>query len=167
MPISKDRRDIGSGLPHIVYAYATHLAVVEVDILTGKVRVIGYCSVSDVGKVINPPVFEGQVEGAVAQGIGAALTEGIKLKDGLALNNNFTTYIVPTAVDVPQIEVIAVESAEPTGPFGLKGTGEINVDAPPAAVVSAIENAVGVRVSSLPVSPEEIIKSIEVEDAIP
>ncbi len=167
MPVAKDRKDIGSGLPHIVYAYATHLAVVEVDILTGRVRVLGYCSVSDVGKVINPPVFEGQVEGAVAQGIGAALMEGIKLKDGVALNNNFTTYIVPTAADLPKIEVIAVEGREPTGPFGMKGTGEINVDAPPAAICSAVEDAVGVRARTLPISPEEVINSIEVKDVLP
>ncbi len=157
MPLSKDRRDIGYGLPHIVYSFSTHLALVEVDTLTGELKIIGYASATDVGKILNRKVLEGQVEGGVAQGIGAALTEEVILKDGKALNANFTTYNIPGARDLPDIETLFVDTYEPTHPYGMKGAGEINVDAPPAAISNAIFNACGIRLTSTPFTPVKIL----------
>ncbi len=161
MPLSKDRRDIGYGLPHIVYAFSTHLALVEVDTLTGELRVIRYVSATDVGKILNKKVLEGQVEGGVAQGIGAALTEEVVLKEGKVLNSNFTTYNIPGSRDLPDIETLFVGTYEPTHPYGMKGAGEINVDAPPAAIGNAIFNACGIRITSTPFTPVKILKALE------
>ncbi len=160
MPLSKDRRDIGYGLPHIVYSFSTHLALVEVDTLTGELSIIGYASATDVGRILNRKVLEGQVEGGVAQGIGAALTEEVVLKDGKALNSNFTTYNIPGARDLPDIETLFVGTYEPTHPYGMKGAGEINVDAPPAAIGNAIFSACGIRLKSTPFTPLKILEAL-------
>ncbi len=161
MPLSKDRRDIGYGLPHIVYSFSTHLALIEVDTLTGELKVIGYASATDVGKILNRKVLEGQVEGGVAQGIGAALTEEVILKEGRALTSNFTTYNVPGPRDLPDIETLFVDTHEPTHPYGMKGAGEINVDAPPAAIGNALFNACGIRIKSTPFTLVKILKELE------
>ena len=163
MPLSKDKRDIGFGLPHIVYSFSTHFTIVEVDILTGEIKIIGYVSSTDVGKILNPKVLEGQVEGGVAQGIGAALTEEIILKNGKALNANFTTYNIPGARDLPDIEKLFVDTYEPTHPYGIKGAGEINMDAPPPAIGNAIYMAIGKRIDTIPFTPVKILKAINGE----
>lgn len=160
MPLAKDRREIGSGLPHIIYAFAAHLALVEVDTLTGEVRVLGYATSTDVGKILNLSLFEGQVQGGVTQGIGAALMEEMKLSNGKVLNPDFTTYMIPTASDIPDIEVLTVDGYEPTGPFGLKGAGEISVDGPPPAIGNAIRMAIGRRMRKIPFTPEKVLMEI-------
>jgi CO/xanthine dehydrogenase Mo-binding subunit len=156
-PVAKDKHEIGHGLPHIIYSYAAHMALVEVDTLTGEVRIIKYITATDCGKVINPQSLKGQIHGGAAQGIGYALYEGLKLKDSKVLNNKMSTYIIPTIMDVPDIETLHVEPYETTGAFGMKGVGEISIDAPAPAIANAVNNAVGYRCFSLPITAEKIL----------
>ncbi|ERI89678.1 aldehyde oxidase and xanthine dehydrogenase, molybdopterin binding domain protein [Clostridiales bacterium oral taxon 876 str. F0540] len=156
-PIAADKHEIGHGLPHIIYSYAAHMALVEVDMLTGKVEILKYITATDCGKVINPQSLKGQIQGGAAQGIGYALYEGLKLKDSKVLNNKMSTYIIPSIMDVPEIETFHVETYEATGAFGMKGVGEISIDAPAPAISNAIYNAAGYRCYSLPITAEKII----------
>jgi CO/xanthine dehydrogenase Mo-binding subunit len=156
-PVAKDKHEIGHGLPHIIYSFAAHLVLVEVDILTGEVKLIKYIAATDCGKVINPQSLKGQIQGGAAQGIGYALFEGLKLKDSRVLNNKMSTYIIPSIMDVPDIETLQVEPYETTGSFGMKGVGEISIDAPAPAISNAVYNAVGYRCFSLPITAEKIL----------
>lgn len=156
-PIAKDRHEIGHGLPHIIYSYSAHLALVEVDTLTGKVEILKYITATECGKVINPQLLNGQVQGGTTQGIGYGISEGLKLKDGRTLNNRMSTYIIPSILDVPEIECLHVEPYEATGAFGMKGAGEISIDAPAAAISNAICRAMNYRCYSLPVTAEKIL----------
>lgn len=156
-PIAKDKHEIGHGLPHIIYAHAAHIALVEVDVLTGKVEIIKYITATECGKVLNPQSLKGQVHGGAAQGIGYGIFEGLKLKDSKVLNNRMSTYIIPSAMDIPDIETLHIEPYETTGAFGMKGAGEISIDAPAPTLANAIYNAVGYRGLKLPVTAEKIL----------
>lgn len=156
-PVAKDKHEIGHGLPHIIYSHAAHMALVEVDLLTGEVSVVKYITATECGKVINLQSLKGQIHGGAAQGIGYALYEGLKLKDSRVLNNKMSTYIIPSIMDVPDIETLHVETYETTGVFGMKGVGEISIDAPAPTISNAVYNAVGYRCFSLPVSAEKIL----------
>ncbi len=156
-PVAKDKHEIGHGLPHIIYSHAAHMALVEVDTLTGEVELVKYIAATECGKVINPQSIKGQIHGGTAQGIGYALYEGLKLKDSRILNNRMSTYIIPSIMDVPDIETLHVELYETTGSFGMKGVGEISIDAPAPAIANAIYNAVGYRCFSLPITAEKIL----------
>lgn len=156
-PIAMDRHEIGHGLPHIIYSFAAHLALVEVDMLTGVVEIVKYITATECGKVMNPQLLQGQIQGGAAQGIGYALCEGLKLKHGKILNNRMSTYIIPGINDVPEIECIHIEKYEATGAFGMKGAGEISIVAPSAALANAIYNAVEFRSKSLPITAEKIL----------
>lgn len=156
-PIAKDRHEIGHGLPHIIYSYSAHMALVEVDTLSGKVSILKYITATDCGKVLNPQLLDGQIQGGTAQGIGYALSEGLKIKNGKVLNNRMSTYIIPGIKDVPEIQCLHVETYETTGTFGMKGAGEISIDAPAAAISNAIYDAAKYRSFSLPVTAEKII----------
>jgi CO/xanthine dehydrogenase Mo-binding subunit len=156
-PVAKDKHEIGHGLPHIIYSHAAHMALVELDTLTGQVEIIKYITATDCGKVINPQSLKGQIHGGAAQGIGYALYEGLKLRDSRVLNNKMSTYIIPSIMDVPDIETLHVEPYETTGAFGMKGVGEISIDAPAPAIANAVYNAVGYRCFNLPVTAEKIL----------
>jgi CO/xanthine dehydrogenase Mo-binding subunit len=156
-PIAKDRHEIGHGLPHIVYSHAAHLALVEVDCLTGKVIILKYIAATECGKVINPQSIKGQIHGGAAQGIGYGLYEGLKLSGSRILNNKMSTYIIPSALDIPDIETLHVEPYETTGAFGMKGVGEISIDAPAPAIANAVYNATGYRCFNLPVTAEKVL----------
>lgn len=156
-PVAKDKHEIGHGLPHIIYSHAAHMALVEVDTLTGQVEIIKYIAATECGKVINPQSLKGQIHGGAAQGIGYGLYEGLKLRDSKVLNNKMSTYIIPSIMDVPDIETLHVEPYESTGSFGMKGVGEISIDAPAPAIANAVYNAVGYRCFSLPVTAEKIL----------
>ena len=137
--------------------YAAAFAEVEVDTETGKVDVLKYTIVMDIGTPINPNLARIQAEGGVVQGIGMTLFEDVKYsEDGRLLTNTFMYYKVPSRLDVPELVVEFVESYEPTGPFGAKSVGEIGIDTPPAAIANAIYDAVGVRIKSLPITPEKV-----------
>jgi CO/xanthine dehydrogenase Mo-binding subunit len=113
-------------------------------------------SIPDVGKAVNPQAVEGQVEGAAVQGMGYALMEESKIDRGVLKTVDLATYLIPSIKDAPEIEVIPVEQGEDTGPFGAKGVGEIGIIPVAPAVANAIHDAVAVRATSLPITPEKL-----------
>ncbi|NQV14822.1 molybdopterin-dependent oxidoreductase [bacterium] len=133
----------------------------EVDTLSGIVRVIKVVSVTDTGQVINPKMAEGQVEGAIPQALGMALTEFMPFDEkGRMLNLDFNSYHIYTARDMPELVVRFVKSNEPTGPYGAKAVAEIPINAPAPAVANAVYNAVGVRIRHLPIRPDMILDGL-------
>ncbi|BBO91341.1 xanthine dehydrogenase family protein molybdopterin-binding subunit [Desulfosarcina ovata] len=153
------------GFPHSIFSHAAHLVRVEVDALTGQVSVPEYLGVNDCGRILNPQNFSGQQEGAVVQGLGYALYEEVIADKGRMMTRDFTTYIIPTALDAPKIESVAVALAEEAGPFGLKGAGEIGIDIPLPAVANALFDACGVRLLKFPMTPERILTALVKKDA--
>jgi CO/xanthine dehydrogenase Mo-binding subunit len=147
------------GIP--TYAFGTHGVEVEVDRKTGQVKVLNFVAVHDVGKVINPMMAEGQIEGGGLQGLGYALSEGLVWEEGIVLNPNFQDYRVFYGNDVPPMKPIMIESIDPDGPYGAKGLGEPGMIPTGAAVANAIYDAVGVRIKSLPITPEKILRALK------
>jgi xanthine dehydrogenase molybdenum-binding subunit len=143
------------------FTFGTHLCDLEVDLDTGKVRLLRYIAAHDVGRAINPRSVEGQISGAVAQGLGMALLEEVAVEDGVNLTGGFFQYLIPTATDVPDIETVILESGEGMGPFGARGIGEPPIGPPPAAVASAIHDAVGARPDVLPITPERVLECVD------
>ena len=152
--------ETGQGKPFSTYVYATQIAEVEVDDETGEVEVIRIAAAHDCGTAINPTLVEGQVEGGIAMGIGFGLQEEILFDEGEQLNPNLTNYIMPTSLDMPEIDVDIVKNYDPTGPFGAKGVGEPTSVPTAAAIANAIYDAVGVRITSLPATAEKVLKGI-------
>ena len=142
-------------------AFGTHIADVEVDPDTGKVQVLRYTAVQDVGKAIHPSYVEGQIQGGAVQGIGWALTEGYFYReDGAMANPTFLDYRMPTALDLPMVETILVEVPNPGSPHGIRGVGEVPIVPPMAAVANAIFDAIGERLYELPMSPDKVMAAI-------
>ncbi|MBT3254036.1 MAG: xanthine dehydrogenase family protein [Candidatus Marinimicrobia bacterium] len=150
----------GVGEAYFTYSYATHIARVNVDTLTGQVKVDKIWASHDVGRAINPAGLEAQIEGGTAQGIGWALTEHFKVEGGKVLTDNLTTYLLPTALDVGAIESILVEDPEPEGPWGAKGIGEPAIIPTAAAITNAVSNALGISVAHIPITPEYILEMV-------
>jgi CO/xanthine dehydrogenase Mo-binding subunit len=141
---------------------ATHVVDVEVDPETGKVTILRYTASQDVGRAIHPSYVEGQIQGGVVQGIGWALNEEyIYGKDGKLQNAGFLDYRIPVASDVPMVEAVMVEKPNPNHKYGVKGVGEVNICPPMAAIANAIENATGVRLQSLPMSPPRVLAALD------
>jgi CO/xanthine dehydrogenase Mo-binding subunit len=138
------------------YNFGVQMAEVEVDPETGKVTILEYVSVADCGTVINPVTAAGQQEGAIAQGIGYAMTEHCLVEDGRPLNPNFSDYKIPCTLDMPPLKIGFADSYEPTGPFGAKGLGELGLDPTAAVLANAIHDACGVRIKELPITAEKI-----------
>jgi CO/xanthine dehydrogenase Mo-binding subunit len=162
--------ETGQGKPFSTYVYATQIAEVDVDDETGEVSVVRIVAAHDCGRPVNPMLVEGQVEGGIAMGLGYALQEEILFDDaGRQRNPNLTNYIMPTALDMPEITVDLVESYDPTGPFGAKGVGEPTLVPTAPAILNAIHDAVGVRITSLPATSEKILAAIKAkrERALP
>ena len=158
--------ETGQGKPFATYVYATQIAEVDVDDETGEVEVLRIVASHDCGTPINPMLVEGQIEGGISMGIGFALQEEMLFdKNGKQLNPNLTNYIMPTSLDMPEIEVDIVKNFDPTGPFGAKGVGEPTAVPTAAAIMNAIYNAVGARVHSLPATPEKVLAAIKVARA--
>ncbi|MCX7779671.1 MAG: molybdopterin-dependent oxidoreductase [Negativicutes bacterium] len=153
--------ETGQGRPYATYAFATQVAEVEVDEDTGEVTVLRVVAAHDVGRAINPRNVEGQIEGGCAIGMGYALMEEIKLQEGNVLNCNFATYLLPTSLDVPEIYPLIVEDPEKTGPFGAKGVGEPALIPTAAAIANAVYDAVGVRITDLPITPDKILAKLK------
>lgn len=150
----------GQGDAYAVYSYATHVAEVEVDTETGAVRLTRVTAAHDVGRVLNPVTLEGQIQGGVLQGAGMALYERMITDGGIIATPDFSTYILPTAMDVPQVRVIAIEDAYSRGPFGAKGIGETPAMPGGAAVANAVANAIGVRFRELPITAEAVRRAL-------
>ena len=158
--------ETGQGKPFATYVYATQIAEVDVDDETGEVEVLRICAAHDCGTAINPMLVEGQVEGGISMGLGMALQEEMLFDaNGRHINPNLTNYIMPTSLDMPPIEVDIVQGFDPTGPFGAKGVGEPTAVPTSAAILNAIHDAVGVRITSLPATSEKILTAIKAKRA--
>jgi xanthine dehydrogenase molybdenum-binding subunit len=145
---------------HFAFSFTAQGAEVEVNTLTGMVKVLRVISANDVGQIINALALNGQVEGGVMMGLGAALTEQFIVKDGYVVTDRLARYRIPSIVHTPEIIPIIVEHPTRDGPYGAKGVGEIVSIPTPAAITNAIYNAVGVRVDRLPVDQEQILWAI-------
>ncbi|MDM5198416.1 molybdopterin-dependent oxidoreductase [Fictibacillus enclensis] len=164
LPKEKEELPGSGGAPHHLYGYLTHLALVEVDTLTGETEVLRVVSIPDAGKVLNPQGLEGQAEGGAVMGIGYTLYEDVLMEGGYHQTANFTNYIIPTIRETPVIETFPVESTEETGPFGAKGIGEVVMIPIIAAIMNAIYDAAGVRIMHLPATPERIYQALKSRD---
>ena len=147
-------------VPTVTYASAVHVALVEVDIETGVVTLLRYVVAHDCGRIINPTIVDGQIRGGVAQGIGGGLYEELLYDtSGQLLSGSFMDYLVPTATDVPRIDLIHLEYPSPRNPLGNKGVGEGGAISPPAAIANAVEDALrpfGVCIRETPLSPDRV-----------
>lgn len=143
------------------YSWAVYVAEVSVDTVTYETRVDDFVAVQEVGKVLNPVLAAGQIEGGVAQGIGYALYEQVAWQEGRMVNAQMTNYIMPTSADVPRIRVHFEEIPYAYGPAGAKGIGELPMDGPAPAVVNAIEHATGVSLNRIPATPEALMEALE------
>ena len=142
-------------------AFAGHIVDVEVDRDTGKVDILRYTAVQDVGTAIHPAYVEGQIQGGVSQGVGMALSEEYYLDgSGRQQNASFLDYRMPTALDLPMIDTVLIEVPNPGHPYGVRGVGEVPIVPPLAAVQTAIYNALGVRFTKLPISPRVILEEL-------
>jgi CO/xanthine dehydrogenase Mo-binding subunit len=145
-------------------SFATHICDVEVDPETGSTRVIRYTVVQDAGKAVHPTYVEGQYQGGAAQGIGWALNEEyIYSKDGRLQNPGFLDYRIPVCSDLPMIDTQILEIPNPNHPYGVRGVGETSIVPPLAAIANAVSNAVGVRMTHIPMSPPRILAALEAE----
>jgi CO/xanthine dehydrogenase Mo-binding subunit len=142
----------GQGVPYATYAFGAQLAIVEVDLGLGTVKVLRVVAAHDVGKAINPTQVEGQIHGGVAQGIGLALME--EYIPGRT--ENLHDYLIPTIGDVPEIECLLIEDGEPLGPYGAKGIGEPALIPTAPAILNAIHAATGVRLRHVPATPDRV-----------
>jgi CO/xanthine dehydrogenase Mo-binding subunit len=152
---------VGQGSTYPDYTFGTHAAEVEVDVETGQVRVLKYAACHDVGRAINPVRVCGQILGAAAQGIGYALTEDCPADDGYPLSSLFGNYLIPTAMDLPDLMVDFLESGEGRGPLNARGIGEPPIGPPAATIASAVEAAIGVRPRQLPITAERVLSLLE------
>lgn len=150
----------GKGMVSPAFSFGAQVVELEVDRETGQVRVDKVTTAHDCGKAINPMAVEGQLEGSIHMGLGYALSEELLLDKGVTLNPSFLDYKLFSAMDMPQMESIIVESFEPEGPFGAKEAGEGLVCPTAPAVANAIYNAIGVRIKQLPLTPERVIKAL-------
>lgn len=152
------------GLPHLIYTFVTQVALVEVDTLTGKTQVLQTVTALDAGRVLNRQGLEGQAEGGAVMGAGYVLMEDTIIEKGYFKTMNLSTYIIPTSLDIPQAhEVELVEVLEETGPYGAKGAGEAVMVPIGPAIISAIHDAVGVRLFEIPATAERVYHGLRGE----
>ncbi len=160
MPYSEEVSAGGLAHPHVLFSSFANVAQVAVDTETGQVTVERVVAFPELGQVVNRLTMEGQCDGGTAQGLGYALMEHVAIQEGRNRNPDLTTYAIPTALDTPAMETVPVEVPEVTGPFGAKGFSE-NATLPAApAILDAIEDAIGIRFTSLPVTPEQIVEAL-------
>lgn len=152
--------ETGTGKVFPDYTYGAHAAEVEVDTETGVVKVLKLVAAHDVGRAINPLSVEGQIQGGAVQGLGYALMEEVIVEKGINMTTSFASYLIPGALDVPDVRAIVVESGEGLGPFGARGIGEPPIGPPAAAVANAIEDATGARLFVLPLTPERVAEAL-------
>lgn len=145
----------------VTYAFAAQAALVEVDESSGRIEVLKVASAHDVGRVLNPLGLEGQVEGGIHMGLGYALCEELQIKEGRVQNPQFLDYKLLTVRDMPEVVVIPIETLDAAGPFGAKGVGEAGTIPISAAVANAVCDAVGVRMTELPMTPERVYRALQ------
>jgi len=143
------------------YSFGSHAVELEVDVETGKVKVLSIVAAHDLGRAVNPMAAEGQIEGAIAQGMGFCILENHLRQDGIMLNPNILDYKIPTSLDLPAVKTVLIETVDPVGPFGAKGVAEPALSPVAPAIANAIKNAIGIRIRDLPITPERIIQALE------
>jgi CO/xanthine dehydrogenase Mo-binding subunit len=148
------------------YSFVCMTVEVEVDIETGQVKLLRLVAADDVGKALNPLTVEGQIHGEVVQGAALALLEHVVLENGTVANGNFADYGVPTAGSVPMVESFLIEPIDPNGPFGAKGCSETALVPVGAAVANAVYNAVGVRMTNLPIRPADLLRALHAKNGV-
>lgn len=153
--------ETGLGAPYWPYTFNAYGVDVDVDTDTGRVHVTKAYCVQDVGRAINPELVEGQIDGGFVMGLGYALYENLGVKNGVIKNNRFAKYIIPTAMDIPEIQKVIVEDPENTAPYGAKGIGEPVMVPVAPAILNAIYDAIGVRILEVPATPEKVLKAIK------
>jgi len=153
----------GQGIPYETYAFGAQVATVEVDTELGTTTVLGVVAAHDVGRAINPTQVEGQIHGGIAQGLGLALMEAYVP----GRTENLHDYLIPTVGDIPPIECILVEDPEPAGPYGAKGVGEPALVPTAPAILGAIRDATGARITSVPATPERVLAGIAAAQRAP
>jgi xanthine dehydrogenase D subunit len=146
----------GQGDAHVSLVCAAHRAIVDVDSELGLVRVVQINTAQDVGRALNPLSVQGQIEGGIAQGVGLAVMEELVVDGGIVRNPSFTDYLIPTALDMPEVRYTLVEEPEPGAPFGAKGVGEASTISSTAAVAAAVRAATGLALRRVPIRPEDI-----------
>jgi xanthine dehydrogenase molybdenum-binding subunit len=151
---------------HLAQAFCGNIVDVEVDPETGKVAILRYTIIEDVGTAAHPSYVEGQLQGGTAQGIGWALNEEYYWNEGgVMANSSFLDYRMPTSLDLPMLDTVLIEVPNPNQPFGIRGVGEVSLVPPLAAIANAIHNATGIRMSQLPMSPGAILKALAEKNA--
>jgi CO/xanthine dehydrogenase Mo-binding subunit len=151
----------GLSKPNFSYAYVAQAAEVEVDTETGFVKILRIVSADDVGQAINPNLVEGQVEGAIVQAQGYSLVENFITRNGHVLTDQFSTYLIPTVLDIPdRIHSVILEIPEENGPFGARGLGELPFLPVAPAIAAALHDATGVWFDSFPLTPENILRGL-------
>lgn len=153
--------ETGQGMPNFAYGYVAQVAFVAVDTDTGQVKVERFISADDVGQAINPQQVTGQIEGAAVQALGYAIQEEWKAREGRVLTDRFSTYLIPTVLDVPdRMDALIVEVPDPNGPYGARGMGEMPFLPAAAAVAAAVYDATGVRFDEFPLTPERVWRGL-------
>jgi CO/xanthine dehydrogenase Mo-binding subunit len=154
-------KETGYSTPNLSYAYAAQAVEVEVDLETGFIKILRVVSADDVGQAINPALVEGQIEGAVVQAEGYALTENFISHNGHILTDQLSTYLIPTVLDIPDsVESVILEVAEPNGPFGARGLGELPFLPLAPAIAAAVHDATGVWFNEFPLTPERVLRGL-------
>jgi CO/xanthine dehydrogenase Mo-binding subunit len=153
--------ETSQGTTYLQYTYGAVTAEVEVDTETGRVQVLRMVAAYDIGKAINPLSLEGQIEGGTVQGLGYAIMEEMTLKDGVVQNPNLADYYIPTSLDIPEIKSIILEYPGHLGPYGAKAIGEPPIVLPAPAIVNAIENAIGIRLTEIPATPDRVLMAFK------
>lgn len=149
------------GYPHKIFSFAVQFVRIEIDQLTGSVKVCDLLTCVEAGRVLNPQLFEQQIQGGAAQGLGYALFEDFILKEGKIVTGDFSTYILPTALDLPSMETVIIPLNQDDGPFGMKGVGEIGVNGVLPAVANAVADITGTRIDGSPLTAERILLAME------
>lgn len=152
--------ETGQGAPYWPYTFNACTVEIEVDTETGRIEILKGVHAQDVGRAINPKLIEGQMDGGFAMAMGYVIYEDIGLEKGKILNNRYSSYIIPTSMDMPAIQNIIIEEPESTAPYGAKGVGEPVMIAVGPAILNAIYDAVGVRMTEIPVTPVKLLKAI-------
>lgn len=145
----------------LAYSFGATAAQVELDRETGKLKMAHLLVAHDCGRAINPMAVEGQLEGCMAMGLGAALAEEMIMEEGRCLNPSFLEYRLPLACDVPPVESVIIDTIDPLGPFGAKEAGEGAIISVAPAIANAICDALGIRIREIPIGPEKVLKALE------
>lgn len=151
------RLDLGIGWPHSMYTFIAQAAKVRVNGLTGEIELLNVFAVTEAGRVINPKSLEGQIQGGVVMGMGYALSEQIDFCQGKPQQTSFSTYLIPTSLDSPNIEAVSVSAFEESGPLGLKGAAEVGTIVISPAIAAAVNEIVDLPISELPISRQKIV----------